>query len=95
MLIICSILLAVLIYAETGTVGKMLSPTLGGIMGFIKYLLPIATFGLAIYIACDNKEYLISKFVQCGVLLLSLAIIMTTYQITEGHINQELSFKKQ
>ncbi len=94
LLIICSILLAVLIYAETGTVGKMLSPTLGGIMGFIKYLLPIATFGLAIYIACDNKEYLISKFVQCGVLLLSLAIIMTTYQITEGHINQELSFKE-
>ena len=87
LLIIMSILLAILIYAETGTLGKILSPMLGGIMGFIKYLLPIATFGLAIYIACDNKEYLVSKFVQFGIILISIAIIMTTYQISSGHIN--------
>ncbi len=86
-LIILSILLGILIYAETGTLGKTLGPLLGGIMGFLKYLLPIVTFCLAIYIACDNKEFIISKFVQGGILLLSIAIIMTTYQIYTGHIN--------
>ncbi len=93
-LIIISILMAVLIYAEAGSVGKVLSPMLGGIMGFIKYLLPVVTFGLAVYIACDNKEYLVSKFVQCGVLLISVAIIMTTYQISAGHINENAGFKE-
>ncbi len=91
-LIILSILLGILIYAETGTLGKTLGPLLGGIMGFLKYLLPIATFCLAIYIACDNKEFIVSKFVQFGILLLSIAIIMTTYQISTGHININSSF---
>ena len=91
-LIIVSILLGILIYAETGTVGKVLSPMLGGIMGFIKYLLPIATFCLAIYIACDDKEYLVSKFLQIIVILLSIAIIMTTYQISSGRINVNSAF---
>ncbi|MBR6033296.1 MAG: DNA translocase FtsK [Clostridia bacterium] len=91
-LIILSILLGILIYAETGTLGKTLGPLLGGIMGFLKYLLPVATFGLAIYIACDNKEFIVSKFVQVGILLISIAIIMTTYQISTGHININSSF---
>ena len=91
-LIIASILLAILIYAETGTVGKALSPLLGGMMGFLKYLFPIATFGLAVYIACDNKEYIMSKIFQFSVLLLSIAIIMTVYQISTGQINADSSF---
>ena len=87
-----SILLGIFIYAETGTIGKILSPMLGGIMGFIKYLLPVATFFLAIYIACDNKEFLISKFLQIGVLLISIAIIMTVYQISTGNIKTNIAF---
>ncbi len=80
-LIIASILLGILIYGEAGTIGKTLSPILGGIMGFIKYLLPVATFICAIYIACDNKEYIVSKLIQIGILLLSISVILTVYQI--------------
>ena len=86
--IVIGILLTILIYAQTGTIGKTLSPMLGGLMGFMKYLLPIVTFGLAIYIACDNKEYIISKMVQIGVLVLCITTIMATYQISVGHITQ-------
>ena len=60
-MIIISILLVVLIYANSGNVGKVLSPMLGGIMGWIKYILPIGTFTIAIAIACDRKNYLSSK----------------------------------
>ena len=82
-LIIASILLGILIYAEAGDIGRNLSPILGGVMGFIKYLLPIAAFILAIYIACDNKEYIISKLVQMGVLLICISVILTVYQIPD------------
>ena len=82
-LIIASILLGILIYGQSGTIGKTISPMLGGIMGFIKYLLPVATFISAIYIACDNKEYIVSKLVQVGILLLSISIILTVYQIPD------------
>ena len=53
-LIVISILLAVLIYSESGYIGKTLSPILGGIMGFIKYILPIGIFVVAISIACNK-----------------------------------------
>ena len=55
-------------------------------------MLPVATFALAIYIACDNKEYVISKLFQCCILLISIAIIMTTYQISVGNINANSAF---
>ena len=50
-MIIASILLAVLIYTNSGFIGEHLSPFLGGIMGYVKYILPIGVFAMAIYIA--------------------------------------------
>ena len=50
-LIILSILLAVLIYGKTGYIGEHLSPILGGIIGWIKYLIPIGVFVIAISMA--------------------------------------------
>jgi len=38
-LIVLSILLGVFIYSEAGSVGRFLGPLLGGLIGFIKYLL--------------------------------------------------------
>ena len=38
-LVLLSILLMILIYTKSGSIGETLSPMLGGIMGFIKYIL--------------------------------------------------------
>ena len=54
-MILASIIFGILIYMKTGFIGEYLSPVLGGIMGAIKYVLPIGIFAIAIYIAC-NKE---------------------------------------
>ena len=54
-MIIASILLAVLIYTKSGIIGEHLSPFLGGIMGYVKYILPIGIFVLAIYIAYQGE----------------------------------------
>ena len=93
-LLMISVLLFVLIYGETGAIGEVLSPTLGGIIGFIKYLIPIGTIALAVCIAKDDKDYVISKLVQYVIFLSCIAAMMTIFQISKGTINVELEFKE-
>ena len=53
-LIILSILTAVLIYGKSGYIGEHLGPILGGIIGWIEFIIPIGIFVIAIAIACDK-----------------------------------------
>ena len=86
--ILISILLAILIYANSGTLGSSLSDMLGGMMGWIKYVLPIGTFAIAIKIACNEKEdeYITHKLIQYVILLICIAVIMSIYQISQGNL---------
>lgn len=92
-LIIFSILLAVLIYTKSGVVGIKLNEILGGMMGIIKYLVPIGTFAIGIKIACANNEYMTSKLVQFGVFLISISVVMSLMEVLGGELNtsKELS----
>ena len=91
-LFIVSILLFALIYGENGAIGEILSPALGGIIGFIKYLIPIGFMGLAVCIAKDDRSYVTSKLVQYAILISCIAAIMSIYQISLGIINIDLEF---
>ena len=86
--IIGSILLAILIYANSGELGSKLSDVLGGMMGWIKYILPIGMFAIAIKIACNEKEeeYITHKLIQYAILLICIAIVMSIYQISQGNL---------
>ena len=88
-MIIASILLAVLIYTKSGFIGEHLSPFLGGIMGYVKYILPIGVFVLAIYIAYQGENSWSSKIIQFSVLLLCISIIMNVYEIYQGNVKIE------
>ena len=91
-LFMVSILLFALIYGENGAIGEILSPALGGIIGSIKYLIPIGFMGLAVCIAKDDRSYVTSKLVQYAILLSCIAAIMSIYQISLGVINIDLEF---
>ena len=86
--IIISVLLAILIYANSGSLGSGLSDVLGGMMGWIKYVLPIGTFAIAIKIACNEKEdeYITHKLIQYVILLICIAVVMSIYQISQGNL---------
>ena len=86
-LILISILLAILIYTKSGYIGEHLSPMLGGIMGAIKYIIPIGTFLIAIYMTTEDKEYLVSKLIQYGIFLLCVATMLSVFQFSNGNIN--------
>ena len=86
--IIASILLGVLIYTNSGFLGERLSPVLGGVMGFIKYIIPIGIFAIGINLACNkSKDYLVTKLIQYCVFLVCVAVIMSVYQISAEHID--------
>lgn len=85
-LIILSILLCVLIYGKSGVVGIKLNEILGGMMGIIKYVLPIGIFAVAIKLACADNEYISSKLVQYAILLISFSVLMSVYQINTGEL---------
>ena len=85
-LIMSSIVLGVLIYTNSGTIGEFLSPFLGGIMGYVKYILPIGIFAMAIYIAYQEENNWGAKIIQFSIMLLAIAVIMNVYQISKGNI---------
>ena len=86
-LIVLSILLAVLIYTKSGTIGIKLNEILGGIMGIMQYVLPIGGLAIAIKLASDGREEITSKLVQYIVALVSLAIVFSVFQISSGELD--------
>ncbi len=93
-LMIASILLGILIYTKAGYIGETLSPILGGIMGWIKYVIPVGTFAMAIVVACDeDKEAFSKKIIQYAILLLCITTVMTVIQVSEGKINLDNGFE--
>lgn len=93
-ILLMSILLAILIYQKSGYIGQHLSPMLGGIMGVIKYIIPIGTFVIGIFVTYKDKEYLSSKLMQYGIFLLCIATLLSVLQISKGNINLNNDFSQ-
>ena len=84
---ILSILFLILIYTNSGYIGEHLSPMLGGIMGWIKYIIPIGMFLITIHMVSKDKEYLISKLIQYVILLMCITSTITLFQISKKNLN--------
>ena len=86
-MIFVSILLAVLIYSNSGAIGEVLSPMLGGFIGGVKYIIPVGTFAIALYLAYDDKDYLVSKLIQYGIVICCLTTVISIYSFSLGNID--------
>ena len=93
-MLLASILLAVLIYAKSGFLGEHLSPALGGVMGSIKYIIPIGTFAIAIYLAYEKRQILSTKLMQYIIFLVCVATMLSVFQISAGNINTTKDMKE-
>ncbi len=91
---VVSMLLFVLIYGEKGAIGEILSPALGGIIGFIKYIIPIGFLALTVCIAKDDRNYITSKLIQYAILLSCIAASLSIYNISKGNISADLEFNE-
>ncbi len=88
-LVLLSILLMILIYTKSGSIGAKLSPMLGGIMGFIKYVIPIGMLLIAISMTHNDKYFMTHKLMQYGIFLVCIAAMLSIFQ---GNININRDF---
>jgi len=84
---ILSVLLAVLIYGKAGYIGEHLSPILGGIVGWIKFIIPIGVFAISISIACNKREVTRTKLFELVLFLICISAIFSIYQTSNGEID--------
>lgn len=88
---IISILLGAFIYIESGYIGENLSPVLGGLIGWIKYIIPIGVFLIGISMACEtDKQYASSKLIQYIILLICISTLIT---VVKGDIDLNKEFE--
>ena len=80
-LLLLSVLSAILIYVQSGYIGEHLSPMLGGVIGWIKYIIPVGVFSIAISVACDkDRQYVTSKLIQYFILLICISVLITVFK---------------
>lgn len=91
---IVGVLLTILVYAETGTLGQIISPVLGGVIGIIKYVVPLGMIGISISLARNDKDYLVSKICQYVVFLSCIAAMMSIFQVSKGNLNMDMKFSE-
>ena len=90
LLILLSVLSAILIYVKSGYIGEHLSPMLGGIIGWIKYIIPIGIFSIAINVACEkDKQYMTTKLTQYFILLTCISVVITVFKGNIDVVNME------
>lgn len=87
-LIIISLLLGVLIFLKSGYIGEHLSPMLGGLIGFMKYIIPFATLAMAIAIAYENGKYMSKKLTQYAGFILCICVILCMIQIFADRLDE-------
>lgn len=87
-LLVIAVLSAVLIYTKQGKLGQTLAPALGGVLGYIKYLLPIGLGAIAIYIAHEkDTKYYSKKLIMFLVILILIDCIFSCSQISKENID--------
>lgn len=86
-LIVLAIVLGIIIYMRQGYLGQTLSPALGGLVGYIKYFIPIGLIVLSIIIAHDkSKKYFSSKLIMFIIVLILVDCVLACYQFSKGHM---------
>ena len=86
-LIVLGILSFLMIYAQSGTAGQILSPALGGILGGIKYVIPFGILGVAFAVYREDGKYVKTKLLQALIFLGCIASVFTIYQISINNID--------
>ena len=94
LLILLGIILAILIYGNSGYVGNFLNEILGGMVGIFKYLVPIVPFISAIYMVSNNKEDLLSRIIPTSIIMLCCLATMTLYQILNNALEYNIQFSE-
>lgn len=93
-MIVVSILLGVLIYTNAGQIGAVISPVLGGLIGVIKYVIPVGIFITAISLIKENSSYVNTKVTQFVAFTICISVLMHVYQFSKIDLAPNITFEE-
>ncbi len=91
-MMIISIALAVLIYWQTGTFGEALSNMLGGLFGWIKFIIPVGAFIIGIVLTKEQRQFVMPKIIQYVVIVLCVSSFMSLLQLSNNDLPRSGDF---
>ena len=94
-MIVVSILLGVLIYTNAGQIGAVISPVLGGLIGVIKYVIPVGIFITAISLIKENSSYVNTKVTQFVAFTICISVLMHVYQFSKIDLAPNITFRSE
>ena len=94
LLILLGIILAILIFGNSGYVGSFLNEVLGGLLGIFKYLIPIIPFISSIYMISNKKKEILTKVITTSIVILCCLATMTIYQMLNNALEYNITFSE-
>ena len=93
-MILIGILLGVIIYTGAGQVGKIMNPVFGGLVGIIKYVIPIGVVLTGISLMRENSNYVTTKVTQFIVFIVCITVVMHVNQVSKSNIASNATFEE-
>ena len=93
-MIIIGLMLGVIIYTGAGQIGATLNPVFGGLMGIIKYIVPIGVIITGISLMREEHDLVISKLSQFVICMLCICVIMHIHQFSKTDIASNITFEE-
>ena len=85
--VLISVVVAALVYTRSGVVGETLSDVLGGMVGWLKYILPIGSLVVAIRTASDKTQDISVKLLQYIFFIICIAVVSCCIECSNGSLN--------
>lgn len=88
------ILLGVLIYTNAGQIGKIVSPLFGGLVGIIKYVIPVGIIIIALSLIREERAFVTTKVTQFIIFILCVTTIMHINQFSKINMANNVTFEE-
>ncbi len=93
-MILIGIILGVVIYTGAGQIGRTINPVLGGLVGIIKYIVPIGFVFTGITLIKEDSSYVTTKIAQLILFVICITVIMHVYNFSKIGIQGNITFEE-
>lgn len=92
LMLLIGVMLGVLIYTGAGQVGAFLSPLFGGLVGIIKYVIPVGIIVTALSLIREESSYVTTKLTQFIIFIICITTMMHINQFSKMNIANNATF---
>ena len=93
-MIIVGIMSGVIIYTGAGQVGAVLSPLFGGLLGIIKYVIPVGIIVAALSLMREDSDYVTTKLTQFIIFIVCISVVMHVNQFSKSAVAGNATFEE-